>query len=160
MDLKDFEIGFFPFPRKVLPLCINDLFLNLCDKVTAGMCVWADLMNLPHRSQHPVDCFKLSFCKITLHLWEKVIILHTDLPGFYLIYLLFNVLWIGCVTVQVLIVCRSHTSLIQLMSQLPRHFNPGLAILEQWESLKRKPIVSYMYCWISLQSSQPIWHSS
>lgn len=38
----------FSLPQKVLPLCINDLFLNLCDKVTAGMCVWADLMNLPH----------------------------------------------------------------------------------------------------------------
>lgn len=43
----------------------------------------------------------------------------------------FYVLSISCVTLQVLIVCRSHTSLIQLMSQLPRHFNPGLAILEQ-----------------------------
>ena len=136
MDLERFWNWIFPFPRKVLLLCINDLFLNLCDKVTAGMCVWADLMNLLHWSQHPVDCFKLSFCKITLHLWEKVIILHTDLPGFYLLSYLspFYVLSIGCVTLQVLIVCRSHTSLIQLMSQLPRHFNPGLAILEQWES--------------------------
>ena len=45
---KILKLDFFPFPRKVLPLCINDLFLKLCDEVTAGMCVWADLMNLPH----------------------------------------------------------------------------------------------------------------